>query len=117
MTSRARAEQGVVVARVDGLDTGGLRQLALETVRRLGSGVVVLVGTAADGQKAGVAAAVSKDVVARGAAADALARAVAAELGGRAGGSAEVAAGGGGDTSGVDRALGVARSQAGAWRA
>ena len=70
----------MLVARVDGLGTGELKQLAQETVRTLGSGVVVLVG-AADG-KAAIAVAVSKDVVARGASADAIAKPAVAKLGG-----------------------------------
>ena len=44
-SSRRRPSGGVVVARVDGLGTDELRQLAQETVRALGSGVVALAGT------------------------------------------------------------------------
>ncbi len=56
-----QAEQGVVVMRHDGLNTGELRTLAAETVRALGSGVVGLVGSS--NGKAAIAVAVSKDVV------------------------------------------------------
>ena len=66
------ATRGVLVVRHDGLGTGELQQLAVETLRALGSGVVGLVGSA-DG-KAAVAVAVSKDLVERGASADAIAR-------------------------------------------
>jgi alanyl-tRNA synthetase len=108
------AEAGVLVARVDGLGTSELRQLASETVRGLESGVVVLAG-AADG-KAAIAVAVSKDVVARGASADAIARPAAALLGGGVGKGAELVAGGGQKVDQVDAALDVARTQAVAWQ-
>ncbi|MDQ1448532.1 MAG: alanyl-tRNA synthetase, partial [Actinomycetota bacterium] len=108
-----RAERGVLVARVDGYGTGELRQLAQETVRALGSGVVALVG-AADG-KAAIAVAISKDVVARGAAADAIAKPAAGKLGGGVGKGAEAVAGGGQNVAGIDDALSVARELAGQW--
>ena len=108
-----RAERGVLVARVDGYGTGELRQLAQETVRALGRGVVALVG-ASDG-KAAIAVAISKDLVARGAAADAIAKPAAAELGGGVGKGAEAVAGGGQNVAGIDGALSVARALAGQW--
>ena len=43
-TSRASADQGVLVARHDGLGNDELRQLAVQTVQALGSGVVALAG-------------------------------------------------------------------------
>ncbi|MET1001682.1 MAG: alanine--tRNA ligase, partial [Acidimicrobiia bacterium] len=110
-----QAEGGVLIARHDGLGTGALRQLAIETVRALGSGVVALVG-AADG-KAAIAVAVSKDVVARGASADAIAQPAARALGGGVGKGAEIVAGGGANVDGVDDALALVREQAAAWRA
>jgi alanyl-tRNA synthetase len=110
-----QAEGGVLIARHDGLGTGALRQLAIETVRSLGSGVVALVG-AADG-KAAIAVAVSKDVVARGASADAIAQPAARALGGGVGKGAEIVAGGGANVEGVDEALALVREQAAAWRA
>ncbi len=70
----------LLVVRVDDLGTGDLKQLAQETVRTLGTGVVVLVG-AADG-KAAIAVAVSKDLVAKGASADAIAKPAVGKLGG-----------------------------------
>ncbi|MDQ1454456.1 MAG: alanyl-tRNA synthetase [Actinomycetota bacterium] len=108
-----RAERGVLVARVDGYGTGELRQLAQETVRALGSGVVALVG-AADG-KAAIAVAISKDVVARGAAADAIAKPAAGKLGGGVGKGAEAVAGGGQNVAGIDDALAVVRELAAQW--
>jgi alanyl-tRNA synthetase len=108
-----QADRGVLVARQDGLGTGELRQLAVETVRKLGSGIVVLAG-AADG-KAAIAVSVSKDVVDRGASADAIAKPAAALLGGGVGRGSDVVAGGGQRTDQVDAALAVAREQAAQW--
>ncbi len=108
-----RAEGGLVVARVDGRGSGDLKQLAQETVRVLGCGIVALVG-AADG-KAAIAVAVSKDVVARGASADAIAKPAAAKLGGGVGRGAEAVVGGGQNTAGIDDALAVARELAAPW--
>jgi alanyl-tRNA synthetase len=110
----ASAERGLLVARHDGLGTGELRQLAIETVRALGSGVVVLAG-AADG-KAAIAVAVSKDLVAKGAAADAIAKPAAALLGGGVGKGTDVVAGGGQRTDEVDAALAAARELAAPWQ-
>jgi alanyl-tRNA synthetase len=108
------AERGVLVARHDGLGTAELRKLAVETVRALESGVVVLAG-AADG-KAAIAVAVSKDLVERGASADAIAKPSAALLGGGVGKGADAVAGGGQKTEQVDAALELAREQAAAWQ-
>jgi alanyl-tRNA synthetase len=109
-----QAENGVLVARYDGLDTGGLRQLAIETSRALGRGIVVLAG-ANDG-KAAIAVAVSKDLVEQGAAADAIAKPAAGKLGGGVGKGAEIVAGGGQNVAGVDDALATARELAAAWQ-
>ena len=108
-----RAERGVLVARVDGLGSGELKQLAQETVRALGSGVVALVG-AADG-KAAIAVAISKDVVARGAAADAIAKPAVGKLGGGVGRGAEAVVGGGQNVAGIDDALALVRDLAAQW--
>ncbi len=108
-----RAERGVLVARYDGLGTGELKQLAQETVRALGSGVVALVGEA-DG-KAAIAVAISKDVVARGASADAIAKPAVAKLGGGVGKGADTVVGGGQNVAGIDDALAVARELAAPW--
>jgi alanyl-tRNA synthetase len=109
----AKAENGVLVARVDNLGTAELKQLAQETVRTLGSGVVALVG-AADG-KAAIAVAISKDVVGRGASADAIAKPAVAKLGGGVGRGAEAVVGGGQNVAGIDDALAVARELAAQW--
>jgi alanyl-tRNA synthetase len=105
-----QAVDGVLVARHDGLGTNELRQLALETVRALGSGIVALAG-AADG-KAAIAVAVSKDLVEAGVAADAIAKPAAGKLGGGVGKGAEIVAGGGQNVDGVDDALAALREQA-----
>ncbi len=108
-----RAERGLVVERLDGHATAELKQLAQETVRALGSGVVALVGEA-DG-KAAIAVAVSADLVGRGAAADAIAKPAAGKLGGGVGKGAEAVVGGGQNVAGIDDALAVAREQAAQW--
>ncbi len=108
------ATRGVLVIRHDGLGTGELKQLAVETLRALGSGVVGLVGSA-DG-KAAVAVAVSKDLVERGASADAIAGPAAKALGGGVGRGKDVVAGGGPKVDAVDTALGLAREQAAEWQ-
>ncbi len=108
------AERGILVTRHDGLGTGELKQLAVETLRALGTGVVALVG-AVDG-KAAVAVAVSKDLVEQGAAADAIAGPAAKALGGGVGRGKDAVAGGGPKVDGVDTALGLARDQAAAWQ-
>jgi alanyl-tRNA synthetase len=109
-----RAEGGIVIARQDGLSTGELRQLAVETLRALGSGVVGFV-SGVDG-KAAIAVAVSKDVTARGAAADEIARPAAQALGGNISKGAELAAGGGKNAGALDDALEVLRERAAEWR-
>ena len=108
------ATRGVLVVRHDGLGTGELKQLAVETLRALGSGVVGLVGSA-DG-KAAVAVAVSKDLVERGASADSIAGPAAKALGGGVGRGKDVVAGGGPKVDAVDTALGLAREQAAEWQ-
>jgi len=108
-----RAERGILVARVDSVATAELKQLAQETVRSLGSGVVVLAGAA--GGKAAIAVAISKDVVARGASADAIAKPAVTKLGGGAGKGAEAVVGGGQNVDGIDDALAVARELAAQW--
>jgi alanyl-tRNA synthetase len=109
----ASAERGIVVARVDAVGAAELKQLAQETVRALGSGVVVLAG-AADG-KAAIAVAISKDVVGKGATADSIAKPAVEKLGGGAGKGADAVVGGGQNVAGIDDALGVARELAAQW--
>ncbi len=110
----AQAEHGIVVARHDGLDNNGLRQLAQETVRAVGDGIVVLAGAA--GGKAAIAVAVSKAAVERGASADAIARPAAQQLGGGVGKGKELVAGGGPNIDAIDAALSTARDLAAQWR-
>ncbi|MDQ1475152.1 MAG: alanyl-tRNA synthetase, partial [Actinomycetota bacterium] len=108
-----RAENGILVARVDDLGSGDLKQLAQETLRTLGTGVVALVG-AADG-KAAIAVAVSKDLIARGASADAIAKPAVQKLGGGVGRGEASVVGGGQNVAGIDDALAVARELAAQW--
>jgi alanyl-tRNA synthetase len=108
-----KAERGIVVERIDGLGSAELKQLAQETVRSLGRGVVALIG-AADG-KAAIAVAISKDLVAEGASADAIAKPAVAKLGGGVGRGADAVVGGGQNVAGIDDALSVARELAAQW--
>src|SRR2546423_4510744 len=108
------AKRGVLIVRRDGLDTGALRTLAGETVRALGSGVVVLAGVV-DGKSA-IAVAVSDDLVKRGASADAIAKPAAAKLGGGVGKGDKLVAGGGQNVAGIDDALATARELAVQWQ-
>jgi alanyl-tRNA synthetase len=109
----ARADRGIVVERIDDVGSADLKQLAQETVRSLGRGVVALIG-AADG-KAAIAVAVSKDIVAEGATADAIAKPAVAKLGGGVGRGADAVVGGGQNIAGIDEALAVARELAAQW--
>ncbi|MDZ4828165.1 MAG: alanine--tRNA ligase [Actinomycetota bacterium] len=110
----ALAHGGVLVARHDGLGTNELKQLAVETLRTMGSGLVALVG-ASDGKPA-FAVTVSKDLIERGASAKDIAGFAGPLLGGGAGGGAESAFGGGKNVGGIDAALDALREQADAWR-
>src|SRR5262249_33407316 len=110
----AEADHGLVVARRDGLDNNGLRQLAQETLRVVGDGIVVLAGAA--GGKSAIAVAVSKSAVERGASADAIARPAAQQLGGGVGKGKELVAGGGPNVDAIDAALSTARDLAVEWR-
>ncbi len=107
-----QAERGLLIARRDGLDGGALGQLAGETVRVLGSGVVVLAG-AVDGKSA-IAVAVSEDLVQQGATADAIAKPAAAKLGGGVGKGAKLVVGGGKNVAGIDDALAIGARAGGA---
>jgi alanyl-tRNA synthetase len=108
-----KAQRGIVVERIDGIGSAELKQLAQETVRSLGRGVVALIG-ASDG-KAAIAVAVSKDIVAEGASADAIAKPAVAKLGGGVGRGADAVVGGGQNVAGIDDALAVARELAAQW--
>jgi alanyl-tRNA synthetase len=96
----------VVAHRVDGAGGGDVRTLALDIRGRLPAGapgVVVVIGTS-DG-KASVVAATNDAARARGLSANDLVRAIGPLIGGKGGGKADVAQGGGTDVSRVDEAL------------
>ncbi len=101
----ATATDGVVVARRDGLDPDGLRQLALAVRDQLAQArAVVLIGSP-DGQRVSLVAA-----VAPGGSASALLAEPAELVGGRGGGKGDVAQAGGKDPAGIDAALERARA-------
>ncbi|WP_139978698.1 alanine--tRNA ligase [Nocardioides litoris] len=96
----------VVAHRVDGAGGGDVRTLALDVRGRLTGdqpAVVVVIG-AADG-KVSVVAALNDAAQARGLSANELVRTVGPYVGGKGGGKADVAQGGGTDTSRIDEAL------------
>ncbi|MFW6869164.1 alanine--tRNA ligase [Nocardioides sp. CPCC 206347] len=96
----------LVVQRLDGATGGDVRTLATDVRARLSGdtpAVVVLIG-AADG-KAAIVAALNDAAQARGLAAGELVRAAAPLLGGKGGGKADMAQGGGTDVSRIDEAL------------
>jgi alanyl-tRNA synthetase len=96
----------VVAHSVDGASGGDVRTLALDVRGRLPAdapGVVVVIGTA-DG-KVSVVAATNAAAQARGQSANELVRAIGPLVGGKGGGKADVAQGGGTDASRVDEAL------------
>ncbi|WP_237111532.1 alanine--tRNA ligase [Nocardioides sp. WS12] len=96
----------LVVQRLDGASGGDVRTLATDVRARLAGdapAVVVLIG-AADG-KVAIVAALNDAAQARGLAAGELVRAAAPLLGGKGGGKADLAQGGGTDVSRIDEAL------------
>ncbi|MCX6401357.1 MAG: alanine--tRNA ligase [Propionibacteriales bacterium] len=96
----------LVVQRLDGASGGDVRTLATDVRARLSGdvpAVVVLIG-AADG-KAAIVAALNDAAQARGLAAGELVRTAAPLLGGKGGGKADLAQGGGTDVSRIDEAL------------
>jgi alanyl-tRNA synthetase len=104
----------VVAHRAAGVGGGDVRQLALDVRGRLPvgePGVVVVIGDA-DG-KVAVVAAVNDAARDRGLSANALVGAVGPLVGGRGGGKADVAQGGGSDTSRIDEALALVVSEVG----
>ncbi|GAB3195028.1 alanine--tRNA ligase [Nocardioides hungaricus] len=104
----------VVAHRADGAGGGDVRTLALDVRGRLPQGepgVVVVVG-AADG-KVSVVAALNEEAQARGLSANDLVRAVGPLVGGKGGGKADVAQGGGTDTTRIDEALAVVTAEVG----
>ena len=100
----------VLAAAVDVDDAKVLRDTGDQLKDKLGSGVVVLAGTG--GSEVKLVAMVTKDLVDKVSAGKLLGE-VAAQLGGRAGGKAEMAQGGGKDATGVPAALVFAREWVG----
>ncbi|HSB08456.1 MAG TPA: alanine--tRNA ligase [Blastocatellia bacterium] len=92
----------VVARRVSDLDSNGMRQLADALSQKLKSGVVVL-GQATDG-KASLVARVTDDLTSRLNAGQ-IVREVAALIGGKGGGRADMATGGGNEPEKLDQAL------------
>jgi alanyl-tRNA synthetase len=104
----------LVAHRVDGAGGGDVRSLALDVRGRLPQGepgVVVVIG-AADG-KVSVVAALNDAAQARGLSANDLVRAVGPLVGGKGGGKADVAQGGGTDASRIDEALALVAAEVG----
>jgi alanyl-tRNA synthetase len=106
-----QATDGALVARVDGLAQGDLRELAL-AVRQAGVDAVVLIGLTDTGGVALVAA-VNK---ASGANAGDLVKDAARAVGGGGGGKGDIAVAGGKDPTGLDAALAAARTAVAALR-
>lgn len=104
----------LVAHRADGAGGGDVRTLALDVRGRLPQGepgVVVVIG-AADG-KVSVVAALNDEAQSRGLSANDLVRAVGPLVGGKGGGKADVAQGGGTDASRIDEALAVVTAEVG----
>jgi alanyl-tRNA synthetase len=104
----------VVAHRADGAAGGDVRTLALDVRGRLPQGepgVVVVIG-AADG-KVSVVAALNDEAQARGLSANELVRAVGPLVGGKGGGKADVAQGGGTDSTRIDEALALVTAEVG----
>lgn len=104
LTSQAVEVAGVklLATSIDGVDARGLRDLADQMRSKLGSGVVLLAASA--GGKVALVATVSKDLTERVAAGE-LMRFAAAKVGGKGGGRADMAQGGGTDTSALPALL------------
>jgi len=102
----------VVAHRVDGASGADVRTLALDVRGRLPAdapGVVVVIGTT-DG-KVSVVAAVNEEAQSRGQSASELVRAIGPLVGGKGGGKADVAQGGGSDASRIDEALALVSAE------
>jgi alanyl-tRNA synthetase len=102
------AEDGMVVARHDGLPADQLKDLAV-AVRDQGARVVVLVGSP-DGERVAIAAAVTKD---GGVEAAALSGMAGKATGGGGGGKGDVTTAGGKDVSKIDEAVAAVRKHLG----
>lgn len=104
----------VVAHRADGASGGDVRTLALDVRGRLPQGepgVVVVIG-AADG-KVSVVAAINDEAQSRGLSANDLVRAIGPLVGGKGGGKADVAQGGGTDSSRIDEAVALVTAEVG----
>ena len=101
----------VVATRLDGVGGGDLRTLALDVRNRLGQdrpAVVALFGVVDD--KPSVVIALNPGAIDRGLSAGDLVRSAGEKIGGRGGGKADVAQGGGSDATGVDAAIATVES-------
>jgi len=103
----------VVVARVAPTDAKQLRGTTDLARARMGGGAVVLAGTDAESGKALFIAAGSDEAVAKGFHAGDVIKAMAAAVGGRGGGKADMAQGGGDNAAAIDEALVAARDTLG----
>jgi len=101
-TAREIAGIKVIAQRVNNLDTNGLRQLADSLSQKIRSGVVVL-GQATDG-KASLVARVTDDLTKRLNAGQ-IVREISALVGGKGGGRADMATGGGNEPANLEKAL------------
>jgi alanyl-tRNA synthetase len=93
--------------RIDGTDAKGLRELADALKSQLESGIFLLASTEGDSSlpgKVSLIVGVTKDLTQRFKAGD-LMREIAPLVGGKGGGRADMAQGGGTDPSGIDAAL------------
>lgn len=100
----------VVVHRAEGIGGGDVRTLALDVRSKLDRAGAVVVAGVADG-KVALVAAVNDAGRERGVSANELVRTVGGLIGGRGGGKADVAQGGGSDASRLDEALGLVPSE------
>ena len=103
-------ESYLVIARLDGVTSDGLKDIADTVRKRLSSALVVL--AAVDAGKPAFIAAATPDLVDRGVHAGNLVRDVAKAAGGGGGGRPDMAQAGARDTSQLDQALELARTSA-----
>lgn len=101
----ANAEGGIVVVRRDGFTPDELRLLAAAVRDALPSGIAAVIGLNPDGDKAGLAVAVTKDLVANGASAATIAQGAARLLGGGTAKSPDLVVGGGPKIAAIEEAM------------
>jgi alanyl-tRNA synthetase len=104
----AAAADGIVVQRIDGIDPGDLRDLAIAVRQQPGIRRVVLLGETPSGGASLVAAVQTSEGIA---AAD-LIKTAAGAVGGGGGGKGDIATAGGKDPSGLDEAMRIAQEAA-----